>query len=171
VASCNTRRTRWRIHGGGSGDANTWQDWLNESFAEYSAVLLMRDWHGRAVSGGILARYEREAQEAKPIWGFDRNDRSAQATLYRKGPAWIDFCITEALFGAAAPVPPRPEPAPSPPVEGNWRGAQHHHEGNVALELRIGGADTAELAWRMPRLALTHVATRNGAFLAPPRGQ
>jgi aminopeptidase N len=89
VASCNTRRTRWRIHGGGSGDANTWQDWLNESFAEYSAVLLMRDWHGRAVSGGILARYEREAQEAKPIWGFDRNDRSAQATLYRKGPVLL----------------------------------------------------------------------------------
>jgi hypothetical protein len=70
----------------GRGDANTWQDWLNESFAEYSAVMLMRDWHGRAVSDEILARYEREAQQAKPIWGFDRNDRAAQATLYRKGP-------------------------------------------------------------------------------------
>jgi hypothetical protein len=73
----------------GRGDANTWHDWLNESFAEYSAVMLMRDWHGRAVADEILARYEREAQQAKPIWGLDRSDGSAQATLYRKGPVLL----------------------------------------------------------------------------------
>lgn len=73
----------------GRADANTWQDWLNESFAEYSALMLVRDWHGRAAWSEILGRYEREAQQAKAIWGLDRSDRSAQATLYRKGPVLL----------------------------------------------------------------------------------
>jgi hypothetical protein len=71
--------------GWGRGDASTWQDWLNESLAEYSALKLMRDGHGRAAWSEILGRYEHEAQQAKAIWGLDRSDRSAQAALYRKG--------------------------------------------------------------------------------------
>ncbi len=70
----------------GRADANTWEDWLNESFAEYAAVMLMREWHGRAAATEILGRYEVEAQQAAVIRGFDRGDRRAQATLYRKGP-------------------------------------------------------------------------------------
>jgi hypothetical protein len=73
----------------GRGDANTWEDWLNESFAEYSALMLIRDWHGRSAWSEILGRCEQEARQAKPIWGLDRSDRSAQATLYRKGPVLL----------------------------------------------------------------------------------
>ena len=69
---------------------------------------------GYAVAGpGVLAaakdgwtltqddqRYEHEAQQAKPIWGLDRSDRTAQATLYRKGPVLLSHL--EARLGEPA---------------------------------------------------------------------
>jgi hypothetical protein len=87
-------------HWWGRADANTWQDWLNESFAEYSAVMLLREWYGRAAYSEILRRYREEAQQAAPIWGLDRGDRRAEATLYRKGPVLL--ARLEARMGTPA---------------------------------------------------------------------
>jgi hypothetical protein len=73
----------------GRGDATTWQDWLNESFAEYSSLLLTRSWYGREAFTTTLAAYETEAAGKPPIWGLDRNDQNAYAVLYRRGPVLL----------------------------------------------------------------------------------
>jgi hypothetical protein len=73
----------------GRADATTWQDWLNESFAEYSSVLLTRAWYGREAFASTLTGYAREAENTPPIWGLDRNDQSAYAVLYRRGPVLL----------------------------------------------------------------------------------
>jgi hypothetical protein len=74
----------------GRGRSTTWEDWLNESFAEYSALLLMRDWYGPAVFADYLSRYRKEAENAPAIWGLDRNDNAAYTVLYRKGPVLLE---------------------------------------------------------------------------------
>jgi hypothetical protein len=73
----------------GRASATTREDWLNESFAEYSALLLMRRWYGPDVFSECLASYEREAEKTPAIWGLDRNDKDAFNALYRKGPVLL----------------------------------------------------------------------------------
>jgi len=73
----------------GRGQATTWEDWLNESFAEFTALMIMRDWYGEQVFEDTIARYRKEAENAPPIRGLDRNDAAAQAVLYRKGPVLL----------------------------------------------------------------------------------
>ena len=70
----------------GRGQATTWEDWLNESFAEYTALMVMREWYGDEVFAERLASYRKEAETAPPIWGLDRNHSAAHSALYRKGP-------------------------------------------------------------------------------------
>jgi hypothetical protein len=74
----------------------TWEDWLNEGFAEYSALLLVRELCGQE-------SFERRLQDKKatmrgtpPIRGFDRADRSsperaaeAEQVLYSKAPVLL----------------------------------------------------------------------------------
>jgi hypothetical protein len=71
------------------GSVATWEDWLNESFAEYSALLLMQSWYGPEVFADYLARYQKEAEKAPAIWGLDRSDPAAFLALYRKGPVLL----------------------------------------------------------------------------------
>jgi hypothetical protein len=66
--------------------ATTWEDWLNESFAEFTALMVMRELRGDAVFGSYLEEYEKAAREAPAIWGLDRNHEKAFDALYRKGP-------------------------------------------------------------------------------------
>lgn len=72
------------------GRSTTWEDWLNESFAEYSALLLVRQWYGAEAFEDYLSRYRKEAEDVPPIWGLDRNDKAAFAVLYRKGPILLN---------------------------------------------------------------------------------
>jgi len=77
--------------------ADTWQDWLNESFAEYSALLLLRDRFGEEEFRARMDRKRESAEGTPPIWGFDRGDTSTEeksmqveAVLYSKGPVLLN---------------------------------------------------------------------------------
>ncbi len=63
-----------------------WQDWLNESFAEVTALELVRERLGEKAWAARLARYRKESAALPPVRGLDRNDEAAYKVLYRKGP-------------------------------------------------------------------------------------
>lgn len=74
----------------------SWEDWLNESFAEYSALLAVRDRFGRAAFEKRMAEKIEAQSNVPPIWNLDRGDNDRwsteerkveiEAVLYRKGP-------------------------------------------------------------------------------------
>jgi aminopeptidase N len=73
--------------------ANSWEDWLNESFAEYSALLIIRKMFGAEAYNKWIADKNAAVKNIPPIWGFDRNNMKAsegpdiiEANLYSKGP-------------------------------------------------------------------------------------
>ncbi len=73
-----------------------WEDWMNEGFAEYSALKVIREFFGEEAFSERLEAKKRNLLERPPIWGFDRNDRSTQekseaieANLYSKGPVLL----------------------------------------------------------------------------------
>lgn len=75
--------------------ANTWEDWLNEGFAEYSALLALRERFGDETFERFLERKRERVSGLPPIWELDRKDTDTpekQATvdrlLYDKGP-WL----------------------------------------------------------------------------------
>ncbi len=83
--------------------ATSWQDWLNESFAEFSALRVLREWAGEQTYRERLAAYREAAAGTPPIRGLDRSDDAAFAVLYRKGPvilADLADAADEAAFDA-----------------------------------------------------------------------
>ncbi len=80
----------------GRAPATSWEDWLNESFAEYSALLVVRDMAGDAEYEARIARKRDQARGTIPIWGMERDDYSTDETarqirmvLYNKGPVLL----------------------------------------------------------------------------------
>lgn len=71
-------------------DSNSWQDWLNESFAEYSALLAFREKYGEAKYYERVKSYGKHADNKHAIWGSDRSEGLATLLLYRKGPIILD---------------------------------------------------------------------------------
>lgn len=72
---------------------NTWEDWLNESFAEYSALLIIRERFGQDTYERFLERKRERLPQSIPILGFNRADIStpnqqisAERVLYDQGP-------------------------------------------------------------------------------------
>jgi hypothetical protein len=65
--------------------AETWEDWLNEGFAEYTALMVIRDRLGEAAFQKAIADLEKEVQGAPPVWGISRSDNRAYTVLYEKG--------------------------------------------------------------------------------------
>ena len=63
----------------------SWHDWLNESFAEFSALQYIRHSRGEKAYDAYIDTYRKETRHIRPIWGIDRNDREAHLALYRKG--------------------------------------------------------------------------------------
>ena len=63
---------------------------MNESFAEYAALLVLRHRLGEAEFQERLARKEKAAEGAPPIWGFDRTADDAAVVLYDAGPVLLD---------------------------------------------------------------------------------
>jgi hypothetical protein len=63
----------------------TWEDWLNEGFAEYTALMIIRDRLGEAAFQNAIAELEKDARGAPPVWGISRNDNRAYTVLYEKG--------------------------------------------------------------------------------------
>ncbi len=92
--------------------SNSWEDWLNESFAEYSALLLLREELGEDEFQARLTLKRSTIEDTTPIWGFDRSNTTTEqqrseveAILYSKGPlllhelaervgrsAFLDWC-------------------------------------------------------------------------------
>lgn len=71
----------------------TWEDWLNESFAEYSALLALRERFGSEVFERFLLRKQERTSGTIPLWGFERRDLSSpekqtlvERLLHDKGP-------------------------------------------------------------------------------------
>lgn len=62
--------------------------WLNESFAEYSAMMAIRELRGRAAFEAMIADKQTRAADLPPIYGFDRTKdrKSSPRVLYDKGP-------------------------------------------------------------------------------------
>ena len=67
--------------------ANQQNAWLNESFAEYSAMLAVRKLKGAADFNEILERKKKLGENLPPIYGFDRtkNRQQTPLVLYIKG--------------------------------------------------------------------------------------
>jgi len=66
-------------------DATSWQDWLNESFAEYSALLYVRDSISTTTYNDYIKAYKKSILNAPAIWDFDRSSNAAYTVLYKKG--------------------------------------------------------------------------------------
>jgi len=70
----------------------TWEDWINESFAEYSALMIIRNKYGQAAFDERIERMKTVSDGTPPIWGFDRSGESNQLVnkvLYNKGPVLL----------------------------------------------------------------------------------
>lgn len=77
--------------------SDTWEDWLNESFAEYSALMAIRERFGQETFERFMAHKRERAPETLPMWEFPRADGSVvekqailDRMLYDKGPLLLD---------------------------------------------------------------------------------
>jgi hypothetical protein len=75
---------------------NSWEDWLNEGFAEYSALLVLKEMFDEETFFKWMEEKKVAIKDTPPIWGFDRNNMNAsggpdiiQANLYSKGPVLL----------------------------------------------------------------------------------
>jgi len=75
---------------------NSWEDWLNESFAEYSALMIVREVFGKKAFDTRLAKKRENLKGSTPIWEFDRNKTETEMdaenvneVLYNKGPVLL----------------------------------------------------------------------------------
>jgi hypothetical protein len=66
-------------------DPKTWEDWLNESFAEYSMLLYLRERISKELYNETLERYRQNSENMPAIWGIERTSENAYTTLYEKG--------------------------------------------------------------------------------------
>lgn len=85
--------------------ANSWEDWLNEGFAEYSALLVIQEMFGDKAFRRWIEDKKMAIKGTPPIWGFDRNNMSASegpdiidANLYSKGPVLL-HSLSERIGG------------------------------------------------------------------------
>jgi len=63
----------------------TWEDWLNEAFAEYSMLLYLREKDSEETFSRLITRYKEQTKDSSPIWGIDRGAPEAYNALYFKG--------------------------------------------------------------------------------------
>ncbi|GEM_PF-5662135 len=67
-------------------NVSTWEDWLNESFAEYSALLALREVFGEEAFSKLITQYQSKSKGLPAIKGIERSDSKAWEVLYIKGP-------------------------------------------------------------------------------------
>jgi hypothetical protein len=81
----------WFIH------ADRQNAWLNESFAEYSAMLVLRQKRGIQAFNEIFENKKKNNVNLPAIYGFDRNKNPKQSpmVLYVKGPVKLNELETE----------------------------------------------------------------------------
>ena len=82
---CHELAHYWSMRGA----ANTVENWLNETFADYVALMAVREHMGQDVFESFLARYRQQLDEAgdlPPIWTPENQERGPYLVQYRKGP-------------------------------------------------------------------------------------
>ena len=67
------------------GAESNWEDWLNESFAEYSAMILIKELRSTEEFNSRLNIKRSESSNTPPIWGISRSAPLAEQVLYSKG--------------------------------------------------------------------------------------
>lgn len=76
-------------------NTSSWEDWLNEGFAEYSALMVIRKVFGEDAFMKRLDVKKESLKDTPPIWGFDRNSDSEAKTieliLYNKAPILLNM--------------------------------------------------------------------------------
>lgn len=70
-------------------NVSTWEDWLNESFAEFSCLSAIRDYYGEEEFIKTINKYRNNIKDLPPIKGLDRNHEKAFDVLYTKGPVLL----------------------------------------------------------------------------------
>lgn len=65
---------------------DNWEDWLNESFAEYAALLNTREKYGEEPFQTAIGSYRKVAATLPPLWEINRGGDDGSMALYRKGP-------------------------------------------------------------------------------------
>lgn len=68
-----------------SAPTDQWEDWLNESFAQYSSLCAIKQHLGSAVFDDYIEAYREWARTACPIRGLNRQANGAFYTFYHKG--------------------------------------------------------------------------------------
>jgi hypothetical protein len=75
-----------------SANVNSWHDWINEGFAEYFALLIIKNKLGKDAFLKHLDKMKQNCIDLPPIWGFDRTatdptgSEVAYLMLYQKAP-------------------------------------------------------------------------------------
>ena len=85
-----------------SNQADQQNAWLNESVAEYTAMMALRNIRGQHAFTTVLDQKKTSSQGLPPVYGFDRtiNPRQSPAVLYSKGPVLLSELETQ--LGSAA---------------------------------------------------------------------
>lgn len=70
-------------------NTSTWEDWLNESLAEFSALLAVRNLLGQDTFARLLAVRREKAMNLPPVRGINREAEEAHSVLYYKGCVFL----------------------------------------------------------------------------------
>lgn len=71
---------------------DTWEDWINEGFAEYTGLMILRENFGVEEFQKYIDKKQAEIKGVTPIWGFERNatdpngTKNVELILYSKAP-------------------------------------------------------------------------------------
>lgn len=68
-----------------NGKRDSWEDWLNESFAEYSVLSYVRSEYGEKFLTKKIKNYEKQIKGTPPIFNLDRGHEMSYLALYPKG--------------------------------------------------------------------------------------
>ncbi len=66
-------------------DINSWQDWLNEAFSDYSSFMALRAKYGEKYVTALWQKAQESFYTLPPIMGISRTHKKAQEVLYQKG--------------------------------------------------------------------------------------
>lgn len=67
-------------------NVNSFEDWLNESFAEMSSLMALRTYKSDELYKDILDKYNEKSKDTPAIMNISRSDEKAVQVLYMKGP-------------------------------------------------------------------------------------
>ncbi|MFO7656721.1 MAG: M1 family aminopeptidase [Bacteroidales bacterium] len=67
-------------------NTNNWEDWLNEGFAEYSALMVLRELYGQEYFNKWIENKKKRSEGVGPVWHANRNGDQAYTILYDKAP-------------------------------------------------------------------------------------